>query len=93
MPKQPLTQVPALQVIESNGELATILDELPPSTRHQIELAIEQSYRVGQRDADEKSAKFVARCVAALVGLPMPDQRSSPREVLGRLRTLLGTRG
>lgn len=70
-----------------------VLDALAPSDREQVEAALAEAYEAGARDADERSSRFVARCVAALVGLPMPDGRPSARAALGRLRAWMGSTG
>lgn len=82
-----------LVLLDSDREVATLLDGLDPFQREQIERVVAEAYSAGEREADDRSARFVARCVAALVGLPMPDGRGSARATLGRLRSLLTPRG
>lgn len=82
-----------LVLLGSDREASSVMEDLTPYQREQIERVISEAYSAGEREADDRSARFVARCVAALVGLPMPDRRPSPREAIGRLRSLLSPRG
>lgn len=81
-----------LVVVADDREFADVLAELDPYQRERIERAVSDAYSAGEREADDRSARFVARCVAALVGLPFGEARPSARETLGRLRSLLSSR-
>jgi len=82
-----------LVLLAGDREIATVLDGLSADQREQVERAVADAYAAGERDADDRSSRFVARCVAALVGLPMPDGRGGSRAMLDRLRSLVSSRG
>ena len=81
-----------LASLSADREVAEVLSGLSTYQREQVERAVSEAYSAGAREADDRSAKFVARCVAALVGLPFGEARPSARETLGRLRSLLSSR-
>lgn len=80
-------------LLNSDAEAALALDNLSPYQREQIERVVAEAYTAGERDADDRSARFVARCVAALAGIPMGGDRISARATLNRIRSVLSPRG
>jgi hypothetical protein len=82
-----------LVLFRDDREVAILLDGLSADQREQVERVVADAYAAGERDSEDRSSRFVARCVAALVGLPMPDGRAGSRAMLGRLRSLLSPRG
>jgi len=82
-----------LVLSKSDPAVASVLDGLDSDVRLAMERAIVDAYDAGSRDAEDRSAQFVARCVSALIGLPMPDRRRSAREMMGRLRSVFSARG
>lgn len=82
-----------LVLLASDRQVTDVLDTLNNYEREQIERIVADAYAAGERDADDRSARFVARCVAALVGLPMGADGISARATLGRLRSLFPSRG